>query len=377
MVLLFQRVYQLLSRRRLVALRLVLLLLVLNVLFGSLFYWAEHSLQASLSWADALWWAVVTMTTVGYGDISPLSWQGRFLVAYPAMFVGIGLVSYIIGSLTAGVMSLYQRQKRGAMAVKLKNHIVICNQPGVRKIANIVDEIRRERQFEYIPIVILGDNWNELPDELKQTNLYFVHADPSRKEGLKQAAVPDADVVFVLPRKLDEPQSDHSSFIIASLVRSFNSEQPVSKQKTHSKIRCLVELVLPENEIFVREAKPDKIFVPQVFNENLMVQEFLKPGIAELLSNLVSTEGEQFFAIEPKLIGWSLKDIYVQLFAFDSNIQLCGIHRVGGDFDLAPAYSYILQPQDRLLLLASGPNSYQDFEKKVLQNTAANITNRT
>ena len=244
-----------------VAPRLLLLLLLLNTLFGSLFYWAERSLQAELSWFDALWWAVVTMTTVGYGDISPLSWQGRFLVAYPAMFVGIGIVSYIIGSLTAGVMSFRQRQKMGMLTMKLKNHIVICNQPSVRKIANIIIEIRRE--YARLPIVILGDNWNELPEELKQLHVHFVHADPSRKSGLEQAAVADAHAVFILPRQLDNPQSDHSSFITASLIQSLNLE----RSKAQQKIRCLVELVLPENQAFIQEARPDKIFVPQVFNE--------------------------------------------------------------------------------------------------------------
>ncbi|WGK69288.1 ion channel [Candidatus Haliotispira prima] len=367
MLQLFWFINHLLSRRRMMGLRMLLLLLLLNVLFGSLFYWAEKTSQPELDWFDALWWAVVTMTTVGYGDISPQSWAGRFLVAYPAMFVGIGLVSYVIGSLAVGVINLRRKQRMGMLKMKWKNHIVICNPPGVRKIANIIAEIRREQNYAKLPIVLLGDNWSELPEELKEQHIYFVHADPSRKSGLEQAGVPTASAVFILPGRPDEPQSDHSSFITASLVQALNREnREQATRKTCGRIRCLVELVLPENVALVQETQPDRIFVPQVFNEHLMVQEFLKPGIADLLGNLVSTEGDQIFVMEQGLAGWSLKDIYLQLFECGSNIHFCGIRKAGGEFDLAPLYTYVLQPDDKLLLLTREAGIYLKFEQLLL-----------
>lgn len=45
---------------------------------------------------DAVWWAVVTGTTVGYGDIFPVTWEGR-LVGMLLMFFGIGLVGTVAG----------------------------------------------------------------------------------------------------------------------------------------------------------------------------------------------------------------------------------------------------------------------------------------
>lgn len=55
---------------------------------------------------DAVWWAIVTITTVGYGDISPHSLEGR-CVAAVLMFFGIGLIS----SLTANIAG-YMTRKR-------------------------------------------------------------------------------------------------------------------------------------------------------------------------------------------------------------------------------------------------------------------------
>jgi voltage-gated potassium channel len=49
---------------------------------------------------DGIWWAVVTASTVGYGDISPVTWPGR-IIAIVLMLVGIGLMSTLAASITS------------------------------------------------------------------------------------------------------------------------------------------------------------------------------------------------------------------------------------------------------------------------------------
>lgn len=58
------------------------------------------------SYADALWWAIDTMTTVGYGDLYPETTVGR-LIASVLMLIGIG----IIGLVTGTVASIFTRSK--------------------------------------------------------------------------------------------------------------------------------------------------------------------------------------------------------------------------------------------------------------------------
>lgn len=58
---------------------------------------------------DALWWAIVTMTTVGYGDFYPVTPLGRF-VAVITMIVGIGIFSILAGSLAAWLMEGTDRE---------------------------------------------------------------------------------------------------------------------------------------------------------------------------------------------------------------------------------------------------------------------------
>lgn len=61
---------------------------------------------------DALWWAAATVTTVGYGDLYPVTTAGR-LVALPLMFTGIGLVGVVTGGLAAWLVTESRPARRG------------------------------------------------------------------------------------------------------------------------------------------------------------------------------------------------------------------------------------------------------------------------
>src|SRR5438034_185185 len=67
---------------------------------------------------DALWWAIVTTTTVGYGDVSPVTPEGR-LIAVGLMIVGIGF----IGIFTATVTSFFFQQERSADVVEMQQRL--------------------------------------------------------------------------------------------------------------------------------------------------------------------------------------------------------------------------------------------------------------
>ncbi|MDO4299622.1 MAG: potassium channel family protein [Lachnospiraceae bacterium] len=67
----------------------------LIILGGILIHFAE-----GMSYGDGIWWAFVTTTTVGYGDISPSTFYGR-MIAMVLMLVGIGLIGTVTSTLTS------------------------------------------------------------------------------------------------------------------------------------------------------------------------------------------------------------------------------------------------------------------------------------
>lgn len=77
----------------------MLIVLMLVVIMGSIMYLVEGGKNGFFSIADSIYWAIVTITTVGYGDISPVTPVGKF-VASVIMLMGYAIIAVPTGILT-------------------------------------------------------------------------------------------------------------------------------------------------------------------------------------------------------------------------------------------------------------------------------------
>ena len=92
----------------------VFFVFIILILASLLIYYAEHDAQPEQfeNAFSGLWWAVATLTTVGYGDIYPITPLGRFLGAIIAI-LGIGMVAVPTSILSAGFMETLEKQTAG------------------------------------------------------------------------------------------------------------------------------------------------------------------------------------------------------------------------------------------------------------------------
>ena len=89
----------------------VFFVLILLIIASLLIYYAEHDAQPDKfpNAFSGLWWAVATLTTVGYGDIYPVTAVGRLLGAVIAI-MGIGMVAVPTSILSSGFMELLEKK---------------------------------------------------------------------------------------------------------------------------------------------------------------------------------------------------------------------------------------------------------------------------
>lgn len=112
----------------------LLILVVFNILVSSIAIYIFEGGEATrgnpnlITFFDAIYWAVVTMATVGYGDISPVTNEGR-IIAIVLIFSGIAMFAFATSIVTTAFtekMRMIKEGKYREQIGRLKNHIVIC-----------------------------------------------------------------------------------------------------------------------------------------------------------------------------------------------------------------------------------------------------------
>jgi voltage-gated potassium channel len=133
------------------------IMLILLVFAASLGYLFEHEGQPA-AFADlpsAMWWAIVTLTTVGYGDVTPLTLGGRILGGF-CMVMGIGMLALPTGILATGFVTEFQKRDF-VVSWRLVAQVPLFAGLDALKIAEIVDLLRPKMVPENFTIVRRGE----------------------------------------------------------------------------------------------------------------------------------------------------------------------------------------------------------------------------
>jgi voltage-gated potassium channel len=260
---------------------------LLSVVLGygsSGFLFFELPENPALSWYDAVWYSVVTVTSVGYGDYSPKTLGGRFLVAIPLMFFGIGLLGYVLSLAASALVQAKTKELHGMGGYMLKSHLVIFNFPSLAKVERVLDELTADPMFgRERDVVLVDEDLAELPPELVARGVLFVRGNPSRDETLTRADIDHAAHAVVLSKRPGDPHSDDQNVAITLAVEA---RQPA--------VKTIVECVDFATQELLRKAGSDGIVCTSRFDAHFLSHELLHPGLQEVVEQLTSNlRGQQ------------------------------------------------------------------------------------
>jgi len=268
----------------------IFVLLGAILLYGTTgFVYFELSENPELRWSDGLWYTVVTMTTVGYGDFFPKTMGGRFLIGWPVMAFGIGLLGYALSVIAATLITSKSKEIRGMSSFELKNHLIVFNFPALAKIERILDELSLDPSFgRSISVVLVDEFLEELPLELQKRGVHYVRGNTVRDETLTRAGIDHAGHAVILCRNPRDPASDNLNVAIALAIEGRNR-----------KANTVVECVDPASEELLRKAGCDRIVCTSRFDSHFLSQELLNPGVQDVIDDLLSArDGQQIYFIK-------------------------------------------------------------------------------
>ncbi|MBC2603375.1 potassium channel family protein [Puniceicoccus vermicola] len=333
----------------------------LNFVFGAAFYFAERNVQEGLSLADSIWWSMVTMTTVGYGDFYAQTSFGRFLVSYPTFLLGIGLLGYFLGSVADAVIKGASARRRGLVTIMKHNHFLICGHPSTSKVLQIIRELRVLDAYRGASFVLVANSIEELPGELASEGVLFVRGRPQSEDILRKAGVEKCDGVFVLAENRDSEDADAQTFATSAIIESISRE-------CGRDIRVVSELIGRQNMRMMQRAGGDGIVAHEGITDCLLVQEFLSPGMNEIFHQIITNRiGSQFHILKTRLVGKKVRDIQVAAIKHPNSMQIIGLIQ-NGNFILNPSNRHVIGVNERLIILAEKAANFEDVENSILAN---------
>ncbi|ASJ06192.1 potassium channel family protein [Thermococcus pacificus] len=268
-------------RNRLVQIALAVLLLALG--FAILFAHFE-----GVDFYTAFYWAIITMATIGYGDITPQTGAGR-AVAMVAAVAGISTFTALVSVLAEYFISSSLRRMMGMHRVKYSGHYVVIGQGS--SIESCVNELLlaiSSGDAEPRPIVVVFPSEEErkkveLPEEVE-----VLVGDPTNQETLERAHVKDASHVILA-------LEDDSKSVFATLMI-----------KRMSSAKVLVEALKAESVELLRQAGADRVILSRSFAGRLLASSIFEPEVVDVIDDLTTALGRYDISVILKRDLWGM-----------------------------------------------------------------------
>ena len=237
---------------------------------------------------NPFWWAIVTMTTVGYGDFSPETPEGRMFAVF-IMFAGITLVSLLTASISSIFVAQKIREGKGLEKLNLSDHFILCGwNSNANKIINSIQLLNHNQRK--IDLVLINDLSEEEITQLKtrfsKIKIHFVSGDFAQEETLHRASIATSDTVIIIPNNLNNDQNTHDEkTIFATLtIKSIDAS-----------IRVVAYLLDRENLTHIKRAEADEVVVSDDLSLNILASHVIDPGVPQLSNQLINTSSDSRF----------------------------------------------------------------------------------
>jgi voltage-gated potassium channel len=308
-----------------------LLMLLAILSFGTFGY---MFLEGS-SFMDSLYMTMITISTIGYGEIFPLSTKGRIFTMV-LILVGVGFVMFMFSKITEAVVegelrAIYGRLSMKKKVTELTEHYIIC---GFGRIGRVICNLLKEAGKSFVVI----ENDPEVVQELADLNYLFLEGEASSDEMLLKAGVKRAKGLISVV------SSDADNVYITLSARGLNNELYIMARSSGAE----------GGETKLLRAGANRVTSPYHIGACRMAQHILRPTVTDFIdltvhgSELGLRMEELAVSDHGKIVNKTLMDSNIRR---DFNLIVVAIKRDRGEMLFNPNPSSMILKNDTLIVL--------------------------
>jgi len=325
-------------RRRLLLIGAVVALILAGGTLG--FIWIDHYPPF-----DAFYMTLITISTVGYEEVHPLSIGGRIFNSF-LIFFGVTVMLLAIGGMTQAVIELelnqyFGKRRNKRMIDKLQDHYIVCGFGRVGRGAAY------ELQRAGVPFVVVDKN-EERVEWAMRDEMLAVMADATDDETLKEIGILRAKGLIATL------QSDADNLFVILSAKALNPSLQVTAR-----------IASEQSEKKMRLAGADYVFAPYDMTGNRMAQVMLKPHVYQFIDFTTKSMGLDV-GIEqvrvPAKMDFGAKSPLEQRIRKDLHVILLAIRKPDGNMLFNPPAGALIQEGDYLIVMGE-PANLQRLER--------------
>jgi voltage-gated potassium channel len=324
-----------------------LLILAIIIIIGAIGYWFIG--EGQYSFFDGVYMTVITITTIGYGEIIDLSGNigGRVFTIFIALS-GIGVLAYILTNITATVVEgeltqSFRRRRMERIAKKARGHYIICGLGWAG--LHIVNELRETKR----PHIIIDENKTNIDKSLEEmSDEVFIEGDATDNDTLLKAGIEKASGLFAVTG------DDNQNLVICLTAKQLNNTLRVVAQCNETK-----------NLDKMNRAGADAVVSPGYISGMRMASEMTRPTVVDFLDKMLRGRDENLrveeIGISRSFAGKTLASLNLKKYP---RTLLLAVKK-GEDWVYNPSRDgYIIQPENRLIIMTT-PDERNNLVKDI------------
>ncbi|OGS34339.1 MAG: hypothetical protein A2474_01290 [Elusimicrobia bacterium RIFOXYC2_FULL_34_12] len=303
---------------------LTIAILIVVLLFGTFGYIVIEK----WSFFDALYMTVITLATVGYGEIHPLSFAGRVFTIF-LILSGISILLYTVSFITSffiegQLRQILRRKKMLKQISQLKNHYIVC---GVGKVgSHIISELAKtNRKF-----VIIERNKDLLDN---YSNYLYINGDATDENILKQAGIENAAGLFA------SLSTDEENIFLIITAREINSN-----------MKIVAKSVLDTSAKKLISAGATSVVQPNLIGGLRMASEMVRPAAVSFLDMMLK-EGKGDLRVEEVEVVNNEKQLST-IQSHKSGVLILALFSKG-NYIFNPAHNTTVNTGDKIIVMGN------------------------